>query len=74
MYPGRVSSAERAPPPTVSAASKTITDRPALAKVMAAANPLGPDPTTTPSYLEFEVKKIGRLLRIQPFCYAGTLV
>ena len=48
--PGRVSSAERIPPPTVGAASKRATDRFALASVMAAASPLGPLPTTTASY------------------------
>ena len=48
--PGRVSSAERVPPPTVSAPSTTSTERPAWARVMAAARPLGPAPTTTASY------------------------
>ncbi len=47
--PGSVYSAERQPPPTWSAASSTVTDRPALANVTAAARPLGPDPTTTAS-------------------------
>ena len=48
-YPGRVSSAERAPPPIVSLASSTVTSQPRRARVMAAAKPLGPEPTTTPS-------------------------
>src|SRR5262249_38092818 len=45
--PGRVSSAERVPPPSLEAASSTRTERPARARVMAAARPLGPAPTTT---------------------------
>src|SRR5215204_6860793 len=49
--PGRVSSAERAPPPTVSSASNTITERPLRASSTAAARPLGPEPTTTASYV-----------------------
>ena len=48
-YPGSVSSAERVPPPIVSACSSTSTDRPACASAMAAARPLGPEPTTTAS-------------------------
>ncbi len=51
--PGRVSSAERIPPPTDSLASQTKTERPALARVIAAARPLGPDPTITASYSLF---------------------
>ena len=47
--PGRVSSAERQPPPTVSARLEHRTDRPARARVMAAARPFGPAPTTTAS-------------------------
>src|SRR5438132_1695642 len=47
--PGRVSSAERTPPPITSDASITCTDRPARARVMAAARPFGPAPTTTAS-------------------------
>ena len=47
--PGRVSSAVRVPPPGVSAASYTRTERPARARVMAAARPLGPAPTTIAS-------------------------
>ena len=47
--PGRVSSLVRHPPPGVLAPSMTWTDRPARANVMAAASPLGPDPTTTAS-------------------------
>src|SRR5580704_13993585 len=43
--PGKVSSAERAPPPATDAASLTSTAKPALARTMAAANPLGPAPT-----------------------------
>src|SRR6266567_9453174 len=49
MNPGSVSSADRAPPPTVSRASKTQTDQPARAISMAAAKPFGPEPTTTAS-------------------------
>ena len=44
--PGRVSSAVRTPPPTVSAASRTRTSYPARARATAAASPLGPLPTT----------------------------
>src|SRR5690606_3974903 len=47
--PGRVSSALRIPPPTVSDASSTVTDSPWPARVSAAARPFGPDPTTTAS-------------------------
>src|SRR5918997_2142710 len=47
--PFRVSSAERTPPPTVSSASRTRTDRPSRARVIAAARPFGPEPTTTAS-------------------------
>ena len=47
--PGSVSSAERAPPPTVSAASMTRTESPACASAIAAASPFGPEPTTTAS-------------------------
>src|SRR5699024_3365941 len=43
--PGRVASVERAPPPGTSEPSYTVTLIPALARVTAAANPLGPDPT-----------------------------
>ena len=51
MNPGSVSSADRMPPPIVGAASITRTESPSRASVIAAANPLGPDPTTTASYL-----------------------
>ena len=44
--PGRNSSAERAPPPTVSCASRTCTSSPARASTTAAVSPLGPLPTT----------------------------
>ena len=47
--PGSVSSAERDPPPIVSAASSTRTERPARARAIAAARPFGPEPTTTAS-------------------------
>ena len=47
--PGSVSSAVRAPPPAVGAASNTATDRPAAAIVAAAVRPFGPDPMTTAS-------------------------
>src|SRR3954471_9141947 len=49
MKPGRVSSAERDPPPIVCLASSTRTERPARASTIAAARPLGPAPTTTAS-------------------------
>jgi hypothetical protein len=47
--PGRVSSAERVPPPNVSSASRTSTRLPARASVTAATRPFGPDPTTIAS-------------------------
>src|SRR5579872_5922253 len=47
--PGIVSSADRTPPPNVGSASKTMTFRPAWAMTIAAARPLGPDPTTMAS-------------------------
>src|SRR3954468_16014204 len=47
--PGKVSSAERLPPPIVSRASTTSTERPARASVIAAARPFGPAPTTIAS-------------------------
>src|SRR6266511_1445997 len=47
--PERVSSAVRQPPPAVAPASSTRTERPALARTIAAASPLGPAPTTTAS-------------------------
>src|SRR5688500_19663850 len=49
MKPGRVSSAERAAPPAVSFASRTRTEWPACAMVIAAARPFGPAPTITAS-------------------------
>src|SRR5262249_46518410 len=48
--PGSVSSADRVPPPIVTAASRTSTNRPARASATAAPSPLGPDPTTIASY------------------------
>lgn len=48
--PGKVSAAERAPPPGSGCASRTSTLRPARARTIAAASPLGPAPTTTASY------------------------
>src|SRR5947209_2664266 len=48
--PGKVSAAERLPPPTVSRPSTRSTRCPAWARVIAAASPLGPAPTTTASY------------------------
>ena len=51
IKPGRVSSADRAPPPIVSFASRTQTDRPERAISMAADNPFGPDPITIASYV-----------------------
>ena len=47
--PGRVSEADRAPPPGVEAASSTRTDRPGRASVIAAASPFGHDPMTIAS-------------------------
>ncbi len=47
--PSPTSGAERVAPPGSGAASRTTTDRPVLATVMAAARPFGPDPTTTTS-------------------------
>src|ERR1035437_7287382 len=60
--PGTVSSAEREPPPTVSAASTSSTERPAWARRMAAARPFGPAPTTTASHLA-----VGVLIKRAPF-------
>ncbi|HVH61941.1 MAG TPA: hypothetical protein VM709_16470, partial [Candidatus Sulfotelmatobacter sp.] len=37
-------------------ASRTITDRPARARTIAAAKPFGPEPTTTASYLFLRIK------------------
>src|SRR5262249_16515036 len=51
MKPGRVSSADRAPPPGVAANSTTTTDHPDCARRIAAASPFGPDPTTIASVL-----------------------
>jgi hypothetical protein len=47
--PGRVSSAERAPPPIVVEASSTVTLRPVRASMIAAVSPFGPEPITTAS-------------------------
>ena len=47
--PGRVSSAERQPPPIVSFASYTVTECPLRASSMAADRPFGPLPTTIAS-------------------------
>ena len=47
--PGRVSAAERQPPPIVSFASSTDTDSPSRASAIAAERPFGPAPTTTAS-------------------------
>src|SRR6266853_7020014 len=49
--PGSVISADRTPPPGVDADSSTQTERPAWARRMAAASPLGPEPTTMASVL-----------------------
>src|SRR5256885_10337514 len=49
MNPGSVSASDRVPPPMVDSASRRRTDLPAPARTMAAANPLGPEPTTTAS-------------------------
>src|SRR3712207_5692731 len=49
--PGNVSCAERVPPPTMASASSTSTERPFRANSTAAARPLGPEPTTTASYI-----------------------
>src|SRR5215212_6399554 len=56
MKPGSVISAERVPPPTVSLASSTATERPLRASSTAAARPFGPAPTTTASYAPGSVK------------------
>src|SRR3954447_9427482 len=45
--PGSVSASVRTAPPGVSAASSTVTGRPARASRMAAASPFGPAPITT---------------------------
>ena len=50
--PGSVSSADRAPPPTWSARSSTVTAWPARAIVIAAASPFGPLPMTTASGMD----------------------
>src|SRR5579859_5295871 len=47
--PGSVRASDRVPPPAVGSASWTTTERPAFARVIAAARPLGPEPTTTAS-------------------------
>src|SRR5262245_18036911 len=47
--PGIVSSPDLAPPPIVGSASKTMTLRPVCAMTIAAARPLGPEPTTMAS-------------------------
>jgi len=47
VKPGRVSSADRKPPPAEDLASAMRTVNPSRCKVMAAARPLGPLPTTT---------------------------
>ena len=44
--PGMIASLVRVPPPISSAASRTVTWRPALARATAAARPFGPAPTT----------------------------
>jgi hypothetical protein len=50
--PGKVSSAVRRPPPSSDLPSSSSTDKPACCMAMAAASPLGPEPTTTASYVE----------------------
>ena len=47
--PGSVSSSLRQPPPIACSASTTSTERPARARQIAAARPLGPEPTTIAS-------------------------
>ena len=65
--PGRVSSAERAPPPMVGCASNTVVRNPAFARTMAAVRPLGPEPITHALLLscltihQFLLAKWGRL-------------
>src|ERR1700692_3793123 len=44
--PGMIASPVRVPPPMSSAASSTVTSTPAFARVIAAARPFGPAPTT----------------------------
>ena len=51
--PGKVNSAVLKPPPMVSFPSINKTDKPDCCKVIAAAKPLGPDPTTTASKSRF---------------------
>ena len=51
MNDGRVSSAERTPPPIELLPSKTETEQPARANSIAAARPFGPDPTTVVFHL-----------------------
>src|SRR5262245_62277912 len=69
VKPGSVSPAERHPPPIVSAASKTTTLRPVCAMTMAAASPLGPDPTTTASGVIRPAMMICRTRRVRLFHY-----
>src|SRR2546421_7427859 len=69
--PGRVSSIEREPPPMVSLASRTSTERPARANVIAAASPLGPAPTTIASY-ECRLD-INALIPYCSFCLASAV-
>ncbi len=54
LKPGNVSSFVRAPPPGVSAASITSTFQPLRARWIAAASPLGPEPTMTASSSVFD--------------------
>ncbi len=49
LKPGRVTSRVRTAPPGSSFASRTSTERPALARYAAAVRPFGPDPMTIAS-------------------------
>src|SRR5690606_22677428 len=54
----------RAPPPIVSWPSMTTTSRPPRAIVTAAANPFGPDPTTTTSTCSILCRLVPQMLRL----------
>src|SRR5918995_2330589 len=70
--PGGVSPAERVPPPTVSSASNTITERPLRASSTAAAKPFGPEPTTTASYVPLPLSLTFPILPGYAFPACGT--
>src|SRR5438552_11845617 len=60
--PGRVSSADLQPPPTVRSASKTVTFHPACASAIAAARPFGPEPITIASGCGIDLYCVSELL------------